>query len=90
MTLIVNPNHKIDVNNYGSSSVINSRMTPIVFGVGQDIARQERAAGEAAILAKLDVEQQAEAAMAKAPSHLEVYATVSGNKTHGRQSRLRQ
>ncbi|CAN0064085.1 unnamed protein product [Pylaiella littoralis] len=40
----------------------------------QEVARAERAAGETAAQAKLDVEQQAEADMAKASTHSEVYA----------------
>eukprot|EP00752_Nemacystus_decipiens_P007983 g7132.t1 len=42
----------------------------------EEVARKEREVGEAAILAKLDVERQAEAAMAKALSHPEVYTTA--------------
>jgi len=56
--------------------------SPSFPGAEQEAARQEREAGEAAVLAKLDVEQQAEEAMAKALSHPEVYTTVSDNHTH--------
>eukprot|EP00903_Cladosiphon_okamuranus_P011859 g11140.t1 len=42
----------------------------------KELAQKEREAGEAAILAKLHVEQQAEAAMSKALSHPEVYGTA--------------
>lgn len=51
------------------------------FFVLQEIARAERAAGETAAQAKLDVEQQAEADMAKASTHSEVYAKVSSRCT---------
>lgn len=72
--MIVKSNKK---NGISRSRVLNSReQRPSLSGVEQEVARKERDAGEAAILAKLDVEQQAEVAMAKALNHPEVYATV--------------
>lgn len=43
----------------------------------QEVARVERAAAEAAAQDKLDIEQQADAAMAAAVSHSEVYTKVT-------------
>lgn len=46
----------------------------------QEITRKQRAVGEAAAQAKLDVEQQALADITKATTHPELYAKVSNKR----------